>query len=144
MSMGLRQKTINALLLCAIFLLPAVNADLSDDIISHKLESDFANGTFVNGTLNVTGTITSDSTNVHWKLFDEKFPIFDLDNGVYFTEVTPLSADRWHWSLEIDVSQFNCACVLALSHKIGNQNESIFLHKTIFIGEGPFSPIILL
>lgn len=141
--MGLRQRTINALLLCAIFLLPAVNADLSDDIISHKLESDFANGTFVNGTLNVTGTITSDSTNVHWKLFDEKFPIFDLDNGVYFTEVTPLSADRWHWSLEIDVSQFNCACVLALSHKIGNQNEPIFLHKTIFIGEGPFSPIIL-
>ena len=141
--MGFRQRTINALLLCVIFLLPAVNADLSDDIISHKLESDFANGTFVNGTLNVTGTITSDSTNVHWKLFDEKFPLFDLVDGVYFTEVTPLSADRWHWSLEIDVSQLNCACILALTHKTGNQNEPMFLHKAIFIGEGPFSPIIM-
>jgi hypothetical protein len=118
-------------------------ADVDDGLVNHLLESDFENGTFVNGTLNITGTITSDSTNVNWQLFDEADLISDLVHGAYFTEVTPLSVERWNWSLEIDVSPWNCACILVLSHKIGNQKEPILLHKTIFIGEGPFSPIIL-
>ena len=142
--MRLRKRTISSLLLCAIFLFPsAIATDIDDDLVSHKLESDFENGTFVNGTLNITGTITSDSTNVNWQIFDERDPISDLVHGAYFTEVTPLSVDRWQWRLEIDVSSWNCACILVLSHKIGNQKEPILLHKTIFIGEGPFSPIIL-
>ena len=61
--------------------------------------------------------------------------------GEFFTEVIPLSVDRWQWLLEIDVSSFNCACILTLHHSTANQ-QHLHLDKALFIGEGPFSPII--
>ena len=142
--MRLRKRTISSLLLCAIFLFPSAMAtDIDDDLVSHKLESDFEDGTFVNGSLNITGTITSDSTDVYWEIFDEGDLFQNLADGNFFTEVTPLSVDRWQWRLEVDVSSLNCACILIFYHHIATQNTPIYLHKTIFIGEGPFSPILI-
>ncbi len=140
--MGLLQRTISSLLLCVVILLPSVIAvDVDEDQISHKLESSFQDGTFINGTLNVTGTITSDSTDVYWTLFDFGNTQEIIISGNFFTEVIPLSVDRWQWFLEIDVSSFDCACVLSLVHHIDSQ-DSLYLDKSIFIGEGPFSPIL--
>ncbi len=153
--MSLRRRTISALLLCIIFLFPStVTADVSDDLVSHKLESDFEDGTFVNGTLNITGTITSDPTDVYWGIYDyddlaenllsPEHSLQMLTDGNFFTEVIPLSVDRWQWRLEVDVSALDCACILTVHHLIDNQKTSLYLHKTIFIGEGPFSPILLI
>jgi hypothetical protein len=114
-------------------------ADVDDGFVNHKLESDFEDGTFVNGTLNITGTLSGDSTDMEWILFDS---VGILGRGSYFSEVTPLSVNRWQWQLAIDVSEINCTCSLNLIQGIDGSNDHLMLSIMIFIGEGPFIPAL--
>ena len=141
-----RQKILTSIVLCAIIALQSTTAlDVNDEIVSHKMESNFQDGTFVNDTLNITGTITSDSTDILWKLYDSSdlIDLEYLDSGSYFSEVTPISVDRWEWSLQVDVSFLNCACILEITHEVSELKSDLIIEKMVFIGEGPFSPIIM-
>ena len=141
-----RQKILTSMVLCAIIALQSTTAlDVNDEIVSHKMESNFQDGTFVNDTLNITGTITSDSTDILWKLYDSSdlIDLEYLDSGSYFSEVTPISVDRWVWSLQVVVSFLNCACILEITHEVSELKSDLIIEKMVFIGEGPFSPIIM-
>jgi len=138
-----RQKILISMIFCIIIAFPSTYAlDVNDEITSHKMESDFPDGTFVNGTLNITGIITSDSTDIAWMIYDSS-NFEQLHSGSYFTEVTPISVDRWEWLLQVDVSFLNCACILVISHEVSELKSDLIIEKMVFIGEGPFSPIII-
>ncbi len=138
-----QRKILISLVFCAIVAFPSTTAaDVSDEIVIHKMESDFQDGTFVNGTLNITGTITSDSTDIEWKIYDSSN--FDyLHSGSYFSEVIPISVGRWDWSLQVDVSFLSCACILEITHGVSELKSDLIIEKMVFIGDGPFSPIII-
>ena len=135
----MNQYSKSYIILTSILLmsLPIVNSSSVESEVGHKLTSPVEDGIWVNNTLEVNGSTTLPPQDADWALYDVTDPNIEssiLASGEFFTSVTPIAEGLWIWSIVIDVSGFNCTCLLEVTQIDGSGEES--LNRIIFIGEG--------
>jgi len=139
------QHSKSCIILTSILLmsLPIVNSSSVDSEVG-QLTSPIEDGIWVNNTLEVNGSTTLPPQDADWVLYDVTVPNIGLPiilaSGDFFTSVTPIDEGLWIWSIVIDVSGFNCTCMLEVTQMDDSGEE--LLNRIIFIGEGPHSPVI--
>ena len=108
------------------------------------LHSDSENGQWHNNTLQITGTTTLQPQTATWVLIDitEEYSYHNIiSSGEFFSEVTPIDESLWSWSIQIDVEQYDCICMIQVTQPHADSVQT--LTRVVFIGDGPHAPMLL-
>jgi len=98
-------------------------------------------GHIFDSTLYLNGSSTVTLTDLEWLLVDlangEQTP---LDSGK-LTNVLAIGDSQWSWNLELNVSSYNCTCVLIITDL--DSNRPPLTSKIVYLGSQNHHPFIL-
>lgn len=108
-----------------------------------EITSPMPNGTWINETLNISGSTTINPQNAEWVIYNVTDPYDEwtvVVSGNYFSSVVPVDEGIWIWYIEVNVTGLNCTCWLEVNQPL--ELDKVFFNRILFIGEGPHNPVI--
>ena len=147
--MGSSKRCVYFVLLCMI--LPLFQSPLGSAISmsdSHEMTIFQDDGLVFDETLSLNGTSNFPLANSNWfliDLFDE--PMNNLASGT-LSNVMAVGEGQWAWSLDLNVSMYNCTCGFLISDD--SSNHPSFSHRgndeqplIVYLGSSNHQPFIL-
>jgi hypothetical protein len=140
-------RSIATLLVCLLFCISMFSLTVS----GHHIEEDTYNlvilqddGVHFSENILLTGTTTLAPSEATWELWDvgDGFSGWNLeDSDSHFSDVVPVSENMWNWTLEINVTEIDCTCLLTIS--IPNGLDPITKSIIVYLGVSEHRPMIL-
>lgn len=110
-----------------VFLLFGIST-LAMVVSAHHLEEDTYNlvilqddGTHFTENILLTGTTTLAPSEATWELWNVGDGISGWsleDSGSHFSDVVPVSENMWNWTLEIDITEIDCTCLITVQFQM--------------------------
>tara|TARA_B110001452_G_C15233269_1_gene427056 strand:- start:1365 stop:2900 length:1536 start_codon:yes stop_codon:yes gene_type:complete len=99
------------------------------------------NGLVFNETMSFNGSSNYPLAHSKWFLVNLANGWDDeLDSGT-LSNVTAVSEGEWNWSIELNVTMYNCTCGFLILDKISNHPPSV--HRIVYLGSTNHQPYIL-
>ncbi len=107
-------------------------------------------GTKFTDTMVLNGTINRLQNNYSWEIID----LFNFDSegnnskilsGEYFDVITPISPGIWTWSIELNISEYDCTCNFITTSEVFNSQGNIEIFNSsliIYLGSIDHRPFI--
>ena len=128
-------RRISALVLILLvgLMFPATAADTPQSTPEIVFSDD--HGLLVPSTLELNGSSNFPLRDTSWVVVDlgSTTPVVLL-NGPHLTSVTPVSDERFEWTLSIDTSELSCVCYIGLTPESGPGSDEVF-RLTVYIGD---------
>ena len=120
----------------------------SGELFDSQITFNQNNGDSFTDTLELNGTITNKQGNYSWKIvdlfnLDLNFAPIELISGHYLDSITPISEHIWEWSLNVNISQFNCTCSIIISSSNIDQEVIHSSELFLYLGSESHRPYIL-
>ena len=133
-----------------VFLLFGIST-LAMVVSAHHIEEDTYNlvilqddGTHFTENILLTGTTTLAPSEATWELWNVGDGISGWsleDSGSHFSDVVPVSENMWNWTLEIDITEIDCTCLITVS--IPNGLDPMTKSIIVYLGVSEHRPMIL-
>ena len=140
-------RSIATCLVCLLFgistlamIVPAHH--IADDTYNLVIHQD--DGTHFTENILVNGTTTLAPSEATWELWNvgEGISGWNLeDSGSHFSDVVPVSENMWNWTLEINITEIDCTCLLTIS--IPNGLDPMTKSIIVYLGVSEHRPMIL-
>ena len=115
---------------------------IADDTYNLVIHQD--DGTHFTENILLNGTTTLAPSEATWELWNvgEGISGWNLeDSGSHFSDVVPVSENMWNWTLEINISEIDCTCLLTIS--IPNGLDPMTKSIIVYLGVSEHRPMIL-
>jgi hypothetical protein len=140
-------RSIATCLVCLLFgistlamIVPAHH--IADDTYNLVIHQD--DGTHFTENILLNGTTTLAPSEATWELWNvgEGISGWNLeDSGSHFSDVVPVSENMWNWTLEINITEIDCTCLLTIS--IPNGLDPMTKSIIVYLGVSEHRPMIL-
>ena len=140
-------RSIATCLVCLLFCI----SSLAMTVSAHHIEEDTynlvilqENGAHFPGNILLTGTTTLAPSEATWELWNvgDGFSGWNLEeSGSHFSGVVPVSENMWNWTLEINITELDCTCLLTIS--IPNGLDPMTKSIIVYLGVSEHRPMIL-
>ena len=140
-------RSIATCLVCLLFGI----STLAMVVSAHHIEEDTYNlvilqddGTHFTENILLNGTTTLAPSEATWELWNVGDGISGWsleDSGYHFSDVVPVSENMWNWTLEIDVTEIDCTCLITVS--IPNGLDPMTKSIIVYLGVSEHRPMIL-
>jgi len=140
-------RSIAACLACLLF----CTMPLAVSVSAHHLDEENYNlfifqddGTIFSENISLNGTTTLPPSEATWELWNvgDGFSNWNMEaSGSHFSSVVPASENLWYWTLEINVTELDCTCLLTIS--IPNGLDPMSKSIIVYLGETGHRPMIL-
>jgi hypothetical protein len=101
-------------------------------------------GTHFTENILLNGTTTLAPSEATWELWNVGNGISGWsleDSGSHFSDVVPVSENMWNWTLEINITEIDCTCLLTIS--IPNGLDPMTKSIIVYLGVSEHRPMIL-
>jgi len=120
-------------------------------VSAHHIEEETYNlvilqddGTYFPGNILLNGTTTLAPSEATWELWNvgDGLSGWNLEeSGSHFSDVVPVSENLWNWTLEINITEIDCTCLLTIS--IPNGLDPMTKSIIVYLGVSGHRPMIL-
>ena len=140
--MGGSKRIVFVLIFCIIapaFLPPSVSASSSHDGL-HGFTLSQDHGEVFDDYLYLNGSSTVSLTDFNWVLLSLERDTPPLDSGK-FTSVTAVAESIWDWEIEVNVSAYDCTCLIQIVDS--TTNHPPLVSRIVYLGQLNHIPHIL-
>ena len=140
-------RSIATCLVCLLFGI----STLAMVVSAHHIAEDAYNlvilqddGTHFTENILLNGTTTLAPSEATWELWNVGNGISGWsleDSGSHFSDVVPVSENMWNWTLEINITEIDCTCLLTIS--IPNGLDPMTKSIIVYLGVSEHRPMIL-
>ena len=140
-------RSIATCLVCLLFGI----STLAMVVSAHHIAEDAYNlvilqddGTHFTENILLNGTTTLAPSEATWELWNVVNGISGWsleDSGSHFSDVVPVSENMWNWTLEINITEIDCTCLLPIS--IPNGLDPMTKSIIVYLGVSEHRPMIL-
>ncbi len=140
-------RSIAACLVCLIF----CTLPLTVSVFAHHIDEENYNlfifqedGSIFSENISLNGTTTLPPSEATWELWNvgDGNSNWNMEaSGSHFSSVVPVSDNLWNWTLEINVTEIECTCLLTIS--VPNGLDPMTKSIIVYLGEIGHRPMIL-